>query len=118
MGPCKSGAAVMIRFLGALSLSPPRPPPPPPPPPPRPVAAAAPDQKLKLCVQTRGKETPARLPQPPYTSFLLGRKKNGFGKQTTNYKLQGSCFILHTKRTALHGRLLNEGIFAELMQKK
>lgn len=109
----------MIRFLGALldgTSSPP--------PPPHPAAAAAapPDQKLRLCVQTGGKETPARLPRPPpplsiRVSYWV-EKKNGFGKQTTNYKLQGSCFILHTKRTALHGRLLNEGIFAELMQKK
>lgn len=75
MGPCKSKAAVMIRFLGALldgTSSPP--------PPPRPAAAAAapPDQKLRLCVQTGGKETPARLPRPPPPSlyeFPIGLKK-------------------------------------------
>lgn len=42
-----------------------------------------------------GKETTARPPSP--YKFPIGLKEIDFGKQTTNYKLHGSCFIMQTK---------------------
>lgn len=73
-------------------------------------------------MQTGGEETPALRsgfspPSPPLYEFPFGLKEIDFGKQTTNYKLHGSCFIKQTKRAILHEELLNEGILAELMQK-
>lgn len=54
---------------------------------------------------------------PPLYKFPFGLKEIDFGKQTTNYNLHGSCFIIQTKRAILHGKLLNEGILTEFMQK-
>lgn len=53
---------------------------------------------------------------PLLYEFPIGLKEIDFGKQTTNYKLHGSCFIIQTKRGILHKKLLNLGLFAELMQ--
>lgn len=67
----------------------------------------------------RGKGDSCAALSPPLSlyEFPIGLKEIDFGKQTTNYKLQGSCFIKQTERAILHEELLNEGTFAELMQK-
>lgn len=83
----------------------------------RELSAPAPQAVLTTSkLACKPKKGGSRATLTPLYEFPFGLKEIDFGKQTTNYKLHGSCFIIRNKRTILHEKLLNVAYLLHLSQ--